>query len=738
MTSKTPPDLTLVPPDTAAQNLATFIAEARALTVFGEDLDWDHWNWPAVGNFTVLGSPSTKSRTKPSGELLHPTFADFAKAYIRYAESEDPSQSSRSRDLLALRTVERALLLEEADADPTNITLTTLNRAAQITREHRVSKSTQYATGQHLQILARMMSCKGLTRNDVRSWSNPIATPSYMHVKLGTEADEHRRNRLPDLRAIKGIGGVFAHGFDLTDPRTHPSVYLTSTVTFLFHASSRGSEPHELKIDAEYEGYDQEGILRYALRWHAAKNKKDPSKIKWGNSDMEPFVREAFRRIKVITDEPRAFARYCEVQLAARKKNPSAPLSFYRHAMCPDVPDDQPLTTAQVCAALGSNSESYQTILHGKGLSTKQGTYTLNSLWLWVLDRLPKGFPYVAGAKNKRLKYSEALFCMHRFQLKIGENATTNPVSVWLPSINNLSDMLGGATARGVKSFFERHGILDEDGTPLRLRSHSIRHLLDTIEHEGTGNEFLEDAFINVRAGRSAAWQGATYNHSRAEDKAEIVRKALTRPDGSAAVIELPKPATENLPQTQHWTVMRPGPRSCADIEMNHRSAVLNTLWGGCEHDWLLEPCQNHRDCLNCKEHFCIKGAGKDDQERLERLRALLPKVIAQQQLAMAAMDKGKPGSKFWHQHQSDYRERVEQLIQILQDPKYADGDVIRLADGKANSHLHRVLREVALRQLEDKSEAKDVIDALESAFRENRALPLKEPFMLQLEQRHG
>lgn len=734
MTDKTPPHLTLVPHDEAARNLAQFVAESKALAVFGEDLDWDHWNRPNVGNFTILGAPS-KLKSPPSDQHLHPSFIDFAKAYIHHAESQNPSLSNRKRDLVALRLIERALLREGPDADPAAITLATLNNAVQIAREHFTSKSSQYQGGQVLHRLSMLLSKKRLTRNDTRSWVNPIAAPEQIGVKLGAEADAHRAKRLPDMRAIQGIGGVFADGFNLADPATLPDVYLTSGLALLFHAASRGQEIHELKIDAEYQAYDQEGILRYGLRWYAEKNKKDPSKIKWGNSAMEPFVREAFRRMKVITDESRAFARYCEEQLELRKKSPDAHLRFYRHPMCPCAPDDQPLTAAQVRAALGSKAQTTAVLL-AKGLTNQSGTYTLNSLWLWALDRLPKSFPYVAGANDRSLKYSEALFCMHKFQLHSGN--ATDLVSVWMPSLQTLSYMLGGATALGATSFFERHGILDEDGMPLRLRSHSIRHLLDTIEHEGTGKDFLEDAFINARAGRSAAWQGGTYDHTRPEDKAEIVRDVLTRPDGSVAVIELPKPATENLPQTQHWTVTRPGPRSCADIEMNHRSAVLNTFWGGCEHDWLLEPCQNHRDCLNCKEHFCIKGAGKDDQERLERLRALLPKVIAQQQLAMEAMDKGKPGAKFWYQHQTDYRERVEQLIQILQDPKYVDGSTIRLTDSRANSHLHRVLREVVLRQLDNKSEAKDVIDALESAFRENRALPLTESVVLRLEQRHG
>jgi len=198
-----------VPPDTAAQNLATFIAEAKVLTVFGEDLDWDNWNWPGVGNFLVLGSPVCKRAMQPSGELLlHPAFRDFAKTYVRYSESENPSLSNPKRDLAALRTVERALLLDGPGADPANITLTTLNQAAQIAREHFASQSIRYAIGQRLQLLARVMSRKGLTRNDVRSWTNPIAAPTTCRSSSGPKPTRIAESGFPTSAPLRVLGRV--------------------------------------------------------------------------------------------------------------------------------------------------------------------------------------------------------------------------------------------------------------------------------------------------------------------------------------------------------------------------------------------------------------------------------------------------------------------------------------------------------------------------------------------------
>ncbi|MDO8943848.1 MAG: hypothetical protein Q7U75_11740, partial [Desulfobacterales bacterium] len=482
---------------------------------------------------------------------------------------------------------------------------------------------------------------------------------------------------------------------------------------------------------------DSEGVERWAFRWRSFKNSKAPSRPSWIHEAFVPYAREAFRRLHAITDEPRQFARYCEQQLALRAKHPGDPgLRFYRHPGCPAVPDDQPLTRRQALDALGSKqSGAIGSALNSRGLATTEGAHTLDSLWSWVLDQLPDGFPYVKGAKNTRLKYGEALFCMHHYQLATGGKRTTNPVSVWLPSLDVLTIYLQGT--KTFTSFFERHRAEeDEDGNPLRLRSHAIRHLLDTIQHEGSGESYLGRPFINAMAGREKSWQGNTYDHSSAEKKAEIVRAVTQQADGRSALFDLPAPArTSTEIQTKHWSV-RLKPRSTADLEIHERSATIATIWGGCEHDWLLKPCPYNRDCLNCASHVCIKGLGKDDQERLQRLKRLLDKIVRQQQLAKDALDKGYPGAKHWFDYQTLYRERVEELVRLLESPELAEDAEIRLT-GNTNTHLHRVLQQKVLYAVENQMGERDAVDYLVAAYRENRALPLGSALPI-LENRDG
>lgn len=728
--------LTRIEREPCAENLARFIAQAKALAVFGADLDWDHWHWKGVGTFTVQGAiKKGVPKTIDPGLVLSPGFIDFAKAFIRYREGENPSRDNRKRELVMLRVVELALREEGGGGDPTRISLHTLDRAVQLAREHFRGHS-PYNIGQTLVTLAKLLQRKTLTRNAVGSFSNPIVCHNPMRIRLGEEADRHRQASLPDERALACIGRVFSDIAEPEHPDNAPDVFVTSGVTILMAGSKRGGELFEATEDCLQPEIDAAGVEQWAFHWRSFKNSKAPSRPSWIHEAFVPYAREAFRRVHAITEEPRRFARYCEQQLALRAKHPGDPeLRFYRHSGCPAVPDDQPLTKRQVLDALGAKRlNNIGSALYDRGLTNIDGAYTLNSLWSWVLDRLPDGFPYVKGAKNKRLKYSEALFCMHPYQLATGEQRTTNPVGVWLPSLNTLSSYLHG-TGR-IISFFERHRAEDEDGNPLRLRSHSIRHLLDTIQHEGSGDSYLGRTFINAMAGREKAWQGNTYDHSSAEKKAEIVRAVTQQADGRSALFDLPAPAGASTEiRTRHWSV-RLKPRSTADLEIHERSATIATIWGGCEHDWLLKPCPYNRDCLNCASHVCIKGLGKDDQERLQRLKKLLDKIVRQQQLAKDALDRSYPGAKDWFDYQSLYRERVEELIHLLESPEYAEGAEIRLT-GNTNTHLHRVLQQKVLHAVENQMGERDAVDYLVAAYRENRPLPLDSNFPL-LENRDG
>lgn len=656
-----------------------------------------------------------------SDQLFPPAFIDFAKAVVRHHGGRGYSRGRQQRLLQMLRMIECALRSEGHGGDPTCISLHTLHLAAQI-GSSTYRESTAYGVGRSLEFLSKVLEREGMTRYSVASFSNPVPQPDHLHIKLGREGDRCRQAKLPDERALECVGRVFAGLGDANRPGYLKDLFTTSCLTILLAGSKRGGELFEMRVDSLFAERDSDGEERWGFRWRNFKALREKNRISWIHQTMAPYAREAFNRIRDLTEEPRQFARYCEEQQALQAQDQRDPrLKFYRHSKCPVVPADQPLSLGEVAQAIGVRSLKSKSLAE-KGLVNRSNYYTLDTLWRWVLSTLPVGFPYVATAKDSTLTYKDALFCMHPRMVTSSVNKRVSPVSLLVPTLETLMADLRG---RNTDSFFVRHRATDNSGRPLRLATHQIRHLLDTFAHKGTGDNFLDLAFVNAFAGRDMAWQGRTYDHSSPEDKAEIVRAATQQGDDSNALLGLSESvesAEAEAPVEMHWSITL-RPRNIGSDDLHHRSATIATLWGGCEHDWLLKPCPYHRDCLNCVSHVCIKSSPSEDKERLDRLSVLLDKLCQQEKIARKASDRGEPGAKAWLEYQVKYKERVEELITLLASESVSEGAIIRLSQPTGNTHLHRVLQRKVRDVVDNRLKPSAALNSLVNAFRENRAV---------------
>ncbi|MAZ09694.1 MAG: integrase, partial [Sutterellaceae bacterium] len=189
-------------------------------------------------------------------------------------------------------------------------------------------------------------------------------------------------------------------------------------------------------------------------------------------------------------------------------------------------------------------------------------------------------------------------------------------------------------------------------------------------------------------AGRADAKQNRVYNHMSEWEmvaKAEALDTSLTLfgPKGEVS---------------QHVPV------STQEINLMERGAVHVSTYGVCSHDFIMSPCEKFRDCLNCDEHVCVKGLGKDDAERLERIKIRLTQVEKDYAEAEAAVNNGFAGADRWYEYHQKTVERLRQLVEILESPQIPDGAQIKLRDGKDFSHLRRVIRVKAVEALELKT----------------------------------
>jgi hypothetical protein len=644
----------------AERNLLDFICKCKTeLTVFGSDLNWDNWRWPKAGNFSKL---SVKSRTNGEFNKLNDNFIEFAKAYFRYQQGHRPTGTKN--ELKALRAIEAALLQSSVPASIHNLSMTILDNASQLIRDC-YSRGADYQGGRELERLAKFVTSKKLIQADLSGWRNPISVTLHAN-QTGQKARERREKKLPSEEALMAMSEIFA-----ADPADPKDIFTSCTFAMLMCAPSRISEVLELPVDCEVEEVDSKGVSRYGWRFYAAKG--FGGDIKWIPTEMVGVAKEAIKRLTQLTEESRKLAKWIETNQD----------KFYRHEHCPNVADDLPLTIKEACQALGVNSKSS---LSNNGLEAKDGIHTLNSLWKNVHSRQPEGFPWLN--REKKIKYSNALFCMRRNLMVKARDI--KPIILWCPTgldFNNdlspreeLKDSLH-------QSIFDRYGYFAADGKRIKVTSHQPRHLLNTFAQRG-GLSQLE---IAKWSGRADQKQNRTYNHM---SEYEMVAKAEAL-DTSLTQFGPPGEINKHLPIT------------IQEFNTTEKGAVHVTEFGICIHDYTMTPCEKYRDCLNCREQVCIKG----NTENLIRIKARLSIIEQQFQDAENALSEGLAGADRWYEYHKNTRERLLELVSILENSGLEDGAQIKLRNDKSFSLLRRAIEYKRSKNEMDNSEQTKLLD---------------------------
>lgn len=707
-----------------AAALAEYIRAAKEdITVL--DVAWEDNHWKGVGVFCKHGKgkgPSTVKSARVPANLLDPQYIDLAKGYVRERHLQNPGESlaGHGKRFAALRLVEAALLELHGSADPLKIDLGVLERSATLASKH-FTPNIAYSACNGIKSLVLLLTSRGILPLELKNWTSPISATRNIGISVGSAGDRARQAKLPSNEALKALAAIFNRNLDPDDGRDHRDIYTTSVAALLLSAPSRGQEIHTLPVNLVLEETDRFGDAQTGLRLHASKG--FGAYIKWVLPRMVPVAHKAIERLKSITEEARALARHLE--------DPRTCGSFFRHANCPEVTDNEPLTATQVCVALGLSPKTPNRTLPSAGLSSRLHSHTLDSLWTnWVLPHHTKMnpyFPYVskkdkALGKKGGLKFSDALFCMRADQLAV--KISTSRVILMMPSLSSFFTKDVSLSSATNTSIFDRYGYTEEDGTRLKMHSHQFRHLLNTEAQRMK----LPDTMIAHWSGRLDIKQNETYDNRPEQERVDQVRPLVEEMDARLAHHHATDGVRQSI-QTGPWRIeMGHKPRSCSDLDdIQPQLAGLKTRFGECHHDWAMAPCEGFIACIECREHVCIKGSDQTSQERLERIYRLYSQVLAEVAKAQAAVTEGNWGAQDWLDLQQRYATKLQQLITILKNPDVPDQSVIRLAGPQNPTHLHRVLRSIAIKAIEDDSTPSETLRAmqkmLESVNRTDRGV---------------
>ena len=671
------------PGATALLNLSRFISLSRDdILVFGAiDFDADKWNVGTSLNtgtargtdsiyFCTLSTANGKSQSVKFP--LDPQFAPFAKAYIRYMQGIKPvGNSGTCSRMRALQAIEQALL-ESGKACPTRINSLMLDRAAAIVKSMYASVGVAYHIGSAMGCLSRFLDENRLTRV-LCNWRNHLGAPSDFRVKVGPEFESRRNAKLPIKENLEAIGIAFHRA---TLPR---DVLVSSVLGLLLCQPGRLIEILLLPINCLVPRGD--GKRGFLLRYRAAKG--GGQVLKPVTETMCDIAEEAINRLTRLSEPARLVAEHYElypnriylpkklehlrnnVLLSSREVGEILWGDAFRcNGRTNDYSDERTML-ASVLTWCKTNKVTVNGDLRAAGNRKCSAINTprikMADLERTILNMLPRGFPILNTSSG--IRYSEAL-CISR----VSEYGFVKRVLVCMIrpiGKQEITKAVDETSDSGIPSLFESTGVRDNEGRPIKIESHQLRHFLNTVAHSASMDKFD----IAAWSGRKDVSQNSAYDHVSNSERVEEMRDSVEN-------------ATSNFAPTMQKKSYIPIFRS--EWLTNRVRAGHTTDLGHCVHDFIMAPCSKFGDHISCDEHIVVKGNA--DVEI--RVRQSLKENQILYDSAASAVSGGNSSAKNWLDTHKSHLNRLKEIVQILDDPNIKKGALIRLSSLDSSSRL--------------------------------------------------
>lgn len=671
----------------ARTNLRSFIEHARKVNALGVK-DWEAVQWditnifprkarlaPVRINWTDLDSKKGGTEAAQRNVPLPSPFVDFAKAYLSERHALQPAYGIESASLMALRVLERALKQIRGTGDVTQVDANVLNAATTLARE-KWATSTAALVGQKLQHLSVFLTENRLTDLTL-TWKSPLRHDSSDGLfRVGPEADERRKRRLPTDEVMQAI----AKAFDLaTEPR---DVLTSSVVALLVCSPDRIGEVLNLERDALVVA-TLDGKPTVGFRWLPEKGGKPM--VKPVPPVMQDVARKAYERLLAATTVGNEMVRWY-----AKHPDKMFLPNELEHIRGRDL-----LSVAEARDLLGFSSTTHVHTMLGQLQSEDttdlppRGMVRFSDVEKFVLSALPSDFPIMD--RDSGLSYVDALLVV---PVRFFKGGAPSRVMFMRVTYDHLMRQLGG-NRDAKNSLFGRLELRSPDGSYIRLRTHQIRHWLNTIARKGG----LSELDIALWSGRKVVGSNASYDNLTAQEALALVNTAT-------------QPQTEGLVE---FVVREPVSRAEFDILKVKTGHV--TEYGVCVHDYAMAPCQKHGTCTSCDEQVVVKG----DVESNARIRHALEMTEQLHKKAIEALGNNWNGAAPWEKHHYETLMILRGLVRILDDPSVPEGSIIRLARGGAHTILQQALGESRRLSQEQRDSAVAAIRLFHSGNRRPR-----------------
>lgn len=532
--------------------------------------------------------------------------------------------------------------------------------------EHWASSTTNKRLGVWNRLLELLASAQ-ITRPMNVPWRTPRPEDSQRHTLAGREK---RMKKLPSDDAIEATADIYAKHAE------SPQDQLISCVLAILVATGlRIGEVLSLPYDCLfYVGGDEGKDRRWMLRYRAEKKKwaqADPLSLE---SRPAGIVRDAVRKTRELTRSARQRARTLE-------ENPS-------QATLPGFERGAEISTKETAKLVGFNSQDSNSRIRKAGIPIRERSRSgreqpfhycrYEDVEEWLLERQENLWMIRSrGDGTVKQTLSESLFVVHRHFFH--DTYNTQPLNVEKVELQPVNDFLGGRWRRCeashedaekrdgkwmrpvVKSAFDRFGLTEPDGSRIEMTSHSFRHWVTTKVLASGASDPMVARWQN----RSHSGDLGAYDHRTRKKRVEQLREALKSGRLRGRMADVYFSIKEDL--REEWL-------------HDHVQHVHVTDLGLCTHDFSLEPCPHHINCVKGCKHFVHDTGDEKQREQLKQLQMRTEKCLEEEKALAEEM--GDPISENWV---TDYERVIENIETVLEaDPEEGTQLVRPFEDGES------------------------------------------------------
>ena len=508
-------------------------------------------------------------------------------------------------------------------------------RQTELWMQERYAQATVYGSAIAILKLARFLDVRGICRPLFYSVQTPCPSKAICTAAM----QEVRLSKLPSSRALEGLADVYRHLAQTEQDRLR-----IAAVAILVVTGFRVSELLALPVDCEVEEV-RRGQTAYGLRYYKSKARSSGKgyDVRWLTPLQAELARQALREIKAITEPARQQARILE------KNDPHIPIPGFGPTDKMYARDIQQILGMTHSNTVHGSISRQELPRYGQ---EKKYYFMPTDLEAYLQSRRVRHLWTVAKDDGTYQMLSESLFVVFKnFFFPNGGHICLLAEPMRKSQINSF---LSSYSLN--KSVFERCDIREEDGSFCRMSSHQFRHWLNDIADKGG----LPTDTLTRWMGRDNPRDTEVYKHATMDERLRWVKEGIQ---------------SEQLHGTM-TDVYFELPKGERDVFLDGQiQAVHFTPMGLCLHDFAVEPCPYHLNCVRgCPDYLRTKGNQRERQYLLDVQRNTEQALASARQ---AAAQTGSEIAKPWVEHHERTLQGIQRALSVDNDESVAAGDLV-------------------------------------------------------------